>query len=307
MDCTHPKIIFPPDPWGIYNDGLEVGCGKCVACRIKIRKEKSLRCLHELGYWNDAVFLTLTYSDENVPANHSLKKKHLQDFFKSIRKDLEKNSPGRKIKHFSCGEYGDKTYRPHYHSIVFGLKLNDADKDLVRNAWPFQDWEHVNERSFLPATPETIEYVARYIDKKLFGDMADEIYMSQGRENIFHTQSNGIGKQFALDNAKQIKENGYLTRKGVKYTIPRYYLRDVLKLNKKEMLDIKRKAKERERKKNMSRIGIKETSLEIYKHNINDKSDEIVKLNAKENRQREINLNAKIEINSLRKKRDICF
>ena len=41
-----------------YPDGLLVPCGKCLACRIARRQEWSMRCLHELSSFDDAVFVT---------------------------------------------------------------------------------------------------------------------------------------------------------------------------------------------------------------------------------------------------------
>ena len=39
--------------------------------------------------------------------------------------DIEK-AYKKPIKYFLAAEYGDKTKRPHYHAIVFGLKPPDA-------------------------------------------------------------------------------------------------------------------------------------------------------------------------------------
>jgi len=71
--------------------------------------------LLELREHSENLFITLTYSDENLPAKSSLKKKHLQLFLKKLRKRLKS-----KIRYFAVGEYGDRKGRPHYHLILFG-------------------------------------------------------------------------------------------------------------------------------------------------------------------------------------------
>lgn len=50
----------------------------------------------------------------------TLRKRHYQLFFKRLRKWY-----GKPIRYFGTGEYGSKTQRPHYHFIIFGLKLDD--------------------------------------------------------------------------------------------------------------------------------------------------------------------------------------
>jgi len=131
MQCTNPVRLFrvrtkfgykqinPSE----YPDGLLVPCGKCMHCRVAKRREWSLRMLHELDEHEDSIFITLTYDEDNVPENMSLRKADLQKFFKRLRKALG----DRTIKYFACGEYGDKTERLHYHSIIFGLSLKDIE------------------------------------------------------------------------------------------------------------------------------------------------------------------------------------
>ena len=73
MRCTSPVRLRHLSP-SIYPDGLLVPCGKCLACRIAKRTEWAMRMLHELSDYEDAVFVTLTYDEDHIPSNHSLKK-----------------------------------------------------------------------------------------------------------------------------------------------------------------------------------------------------------------------------------------
>ena len=177
--------------------------------------------LHELNYHKESVFLTLTYNDYYVPSHGGLSIPELQNFFKRVRKKLE--CQNRKIKYFACGEYGEENMRPHYHAIVFGLGLNEYDKQLVRNQWPYCDWDNhsINKNSFGLAEPDSIRYVAQYIDKKYTGDMEIEMYLEQGLQPVFRLMSQGIGERYAHDNQKQMNDLLYISHQGIKHSIPR--------------------------------------------------------------------------------------
>ena len=218
MNCINPKKLQPKG----HPETITVGCGKCLSCRIARRKEWSTRLWHELAYHDKSVFLTLTYSDVHLPDNESLRLRDLQLYFKRLRKVLGK----RRIKYFACGEYGSDKDRPHYHAIIYGVGLDRNDKRIMRECWPYCDWtvESIKRKSFGVVTPKSINYVAGYIHSKLSGKMAIEQYDETGREPVFRLISQGIGKQFALDNQEQIRENMCITQFGSKLTIPRYYI-----------------------------------------------------------------------------------
>jgi hypothetical protein len=157
----------------------------------------------------------LTYNAESVPvfsegASPTLVKSDLQKFFKRLRRDLEKED--RKIRYFACGEYGPETERPHYHAIVFGLDCN-KDKMLVEENWPF------GFVSVGTVTYESCRYTAQYIQKKVLGKSADEVY--KDREPPFQIQSQGLGLQYALDNLERYE--GKLTIDGRIFSVPRYF------------------------------------------------------------------------------------
>ena len=194
--------------------------------------------MHELPYWNESAFITLTYDEEHEPVDRSISKRELQLFIKRIRKDLTtppagsvEGGPGaaapeshaRKIKYFACGEYGEKTERPHYHLIVFGLN----DVTLVRQNWPF---------GFVMlggVTFDSARYVTGYIQKKITGKAASNEY--QNRQPPFQLQSAGIGRRWAEENHEYLGRNETVTIKGKQYPVPRYY-RKVLDLDYQERL-----------------------------------------------------------------------
>lgn len=71
----------------------------------------------EARLYQDNAFLTLTYDEKSLPADGSLRIKDAQDFIKRLRERLRPN----KIRTFYVGEYGDTTFRPHYHLAVFNF------------------------------------------------------------------------------------------------------------------------------------------------------------------------------------------
>lgn len=126
----------------------------------------------------DCSFLTLTYSDENLPLTDgpgvvrgTLVPKHLQLWLKRFRKGIGL----QKIRYFVCGEYGDKSERPHYHAAIFNYKTCRygmsrytawrssccVSCDYVRDTWALGN-------VFLGTLEEaSAQYIAGYVVKKM--------------------------------------------------------------------------------------------------------------------------------------------
>lgn len=173
-----------------------------------------MRMLHELDGYSDAVFITLTYDEDHLPGDQSVDVSELQRFFKRLRKSLG----DRKIRYFAAGEYGDNTGRPHYHAIIFGLSLRFDDRPFVTNAW------RLGRVHFGTVTPDSIRYVAQYVDKKFSGDLAKVVYEDSGRCPPFKVSSLGLGREYVKKHAKQLTKMAHCTVKGVVHSLPRYYL-----------------------------------------------------------------------------------
>lgn len=130
-------------------------CRQCLPCRLNIRREWTNRIMLESKSHHASVFVTLTYSDDNVPAGFSLDPDHTRKWLYRFRNALQ----GRRIRYYLVGEYGDITQRPHYHAVLFGV--SEADSHLVHRTWTLG---HTRVDSL---TIERAQYVAGYVTKKM--------------------------------------------------------------------------------------------------------------------------------------------
>lgn len=183
MPCYHPLVGYRSkfvNPSGkrsiVFNsrDALErdvtinVPCGQCIGCRLKYSAHWAVRCMHESQMHAENMFLTLTFSPEHLPPDGSISVRDCQLFMKRFRKAIE---PSR-VRFAYCGEYGEKTNRPHYHFLVFGHEFSDRTYWASRNGlpvfrsktlerlWPFGNSE-IGSLTF-----DSAAYVARYMLKK---------------------------------------------------------------------------------------------------------------------------------------------
>lgn len=204
-------------------------CGHCINCRINYTQMWSLRLMYELSTTSDASFLTLTYNNENYPADGSLNKKDLQDFWKRLRINLQReyHEFAPKIKYYACGEYGSKTQRCHYHAIVFGLdNYNQKHREIAAKSWTlcdswFFDKERGRNSAMQEVTPDDINYVTGYVQKKLDGEKGREVYGD--KLPPFSVCSQGLGLDFCMQNKERLITNGWTYFKGHKVSLPRYF------------------------------------------------------------------------------------
>lgn len=224
MKCISPLRIRrkSPHPAG---DFIDVPCGKCAHCMQNKRTEWSIRLQKELQFASSAVFVTLTYSDDyfydymlkasDFQAAYihckSVHKKDLQDFMKRFR--YHDGSPN--IRYFAVGEYGEKTYRPHYHLLLFNCDFSRISENLG-NSWLFGHF-HVGE-----VNESSIHYVTGYVLTKKFRPSDDVDYSFS-----LMSRRPGIGHCFVYSNYGRLLSSDpspYLVlRGGMKVPIPRYF------------------------------------------------------------------------------------
>lgn len=138
------------------------------------------------------LYITLTYRDDDLPFSPSYKptlcKRDFQLFMKRLRKALSPLT----FRFFACGEYGEKTSRPHYHGILFGL--DESHIPAVEAAWG-----HGFTVCRL-AEPNAIQYVAGYCLKKMVkkdspdDDRTPEFSLSSRRPGVGAVAIDAISK-----------------------------------------------------------------------------------------------------------------
>lgn len=187
--------------------------------------------MHEASLYEHNYFVTLTYDEDHIHPFWSLKKKDYQDFMKRLRK-----KKGTGIKQYYCGEYGDRTGRPHFHAILFNCDFDDKQlftrrdgnelyiSDMLNDTWGMGFCTIGN------VTFESAAYVARYCMKKLTGPAAQDGYWSWNEdgeiapvEPEFSHQSNGIGKQWLEKFGSDVYPSGGVLHRGMELKPPRYY------------------------------------------------------------------------------------
>lgn len=196
-----------------------VPCGKCPDCLHQRSEAWAFRLYQEMKISSSAKFLTLTYSDENLPYHVNketgeltpiLVKDHFQKFMKKLRKKYPE-----KLKYYTCGEYGTKTNRPHYHSVMFNLCDGRHLSEKINNTW---NLGHVDVK---PINMARIRYVTKYITKKAYFKPALDDFPE------FSLMSKGMGINYLTKAAiKHHKESlsGVITLKsGVLQPLPRYF------------------------------------------------------------------------------------
>lgn len=277
--------------YSFTGDFIEIPCGKCTACRLDHAKNWSNRCMLEMKYHDSNYFVTLTYdnehlnyidddgtyhnnlrvsydSDGQIINRPTLNKKDLQDFFKRLRDKLD-----YPIRYFACGEYGDSTKRPHYHVIIFGLKLDDLKfykkseigndyytSDFLTSTWK-QGYVVVTN-----VTPETVAYTARYTTKKAFG-IDNKYYTDLNIEPEFIVMSRrpGIAKQYFEDEyikkGKKLSEDIIVSsaNKGLKFKPSRYFEKLYDEIDHEDLVRLK--SARLEDSKAMQEIKSQQTSL----------------------------------------------
>lgn len=145
-----------------------VPCGQCTSCRVNAQRAWSARILLEAMSWPHSLFVTLTYSDDHVPVladgQLTLYPDDLTKFWKRLRKRLGAS----RLRYFGCGEYGEESWRPHYHAVLFGLSALDCRKVGKHMVHPDVQaaWGH-GYTSAGELTPQRAAYVAQYVTKKL--------------------------------------------------------------------------------------------------------------------------------------------
>ncbi len=191
--------------------------------------------MHESRMHESAWFLTLTYSDEEVPDNGSLDPRDFRAFVKAVRRDHEVKS----IRYYGCGEYGESSQRPHYHAVLFGCDFMDRAHLRDSNSgpiWGSKTLDHYWGRGiseFGSVTNASAAYVAGYVRKKVSKKVYPEAYT---RVNSLTGELVQIEKEFSRMSLKpaigkewierfwgDVYPRDFIVMDGQEFKPPRYY------------------------------------------------------------------------------------
>lgn len=215
---------------------FSIPCGQCMSCRLAKAQDWSTRVHHEAARHADNCFVTLTFSEEFLPSDGSVRVRHIQLFMKRLRKRLGH----ARVRYFACGEYGERGYRPHYHLILFGYcpadlvpwRRSSSGFIVSRSAeletvWPYG---HVEVGT---VTTQSAGYVARYVTKKVTGDDAGDHYTrwhpvtgfpwSVCPEFLVMSRRPGIGDSWFAEFGDDAFPSDFLVIEGQRKPVPRFY------------------------------------------------------------------------------------
>lgn len=205
----------------IRHDMIQVPCGKCIGCRIDYSRSWADRMTyHAIGKEDHSWFITLTYSDEYLDKlamsdNYgiaSLDYTHMDEFVKGLRNKFR----DAQLDYYYSGEYGDASFRPHFHMILYNaditdlvfFKLNDNGdpiytSDTLSRLWKYRGFVTVSRFSWRGAA-----YTASYVEKKRDGRKLCE-YTAVGLEPERARMSRrpGLAYEYYLENADSLWKN----------------------------------------------------------------------------------------------------
>lgn len=282
---------------GHATNKIPIACGKCPTCRINKVREWVFRLLQEEKRSFSSFFLTFTYNTTHVPitdnAFMTLDKSDMQKFFKRLRKRDKKEwkKAGYKftekpaIKYYCAGEYGSKTYRPHYHVILF----NVFNLESVFYAWT-KEGVPIGSIHIGDTNSDSVAYTVKYLDKTT----GIPWHANDDRLKEFSIMSKNLGDNYLSPAIRKYHKEDlsryYVMQDGWKVGMPRYYA-DKLKYTDEEMEIVSKKIDEY---KMDLRIKKEKRILRIYKGKISieeyediEKHGKFVKFNHNSKKERD--------------------
>lgn len=283
------KVVFSTTA-GYADRPIDIPCGQCTGCRLERSRQWAVRCIHEASLYKENCFITLTYNNDNLPQDGSLDIDHFQRFMKRFRKKYKH----KKIRFFHCGEYGEKTRRPHYHAIIFNHDFHDklihSQRDgiplytskILEELWPY-GFNTIGDVTF-----ESAAYVARYILKKITGEQAHDHYrvldsstgelVSIRPEYTTMSRRPGIGKGWFEKYSADVYPKDFLTVRGVKVKPPKFYdslleqthIEQHEKIKTKRIIDAKKNRKDNTPERLSVREKVKQIQIKSLKRKLED-------------------------------------
>lgn len=232
---------------------LDLPCGRCNGCLAERARQWMVRCTHEASLHERNCFVTLTYSDAELPPGGSLRGRDVTLFIKRLRHHY----PDQPFRYFLCGEYGERLGRPHYHICLFGLDFEDkryiGKTQSGHEQFESQILSLVWRRGLARVsafTPSCAAYTARYILQKHNGPESEAKYQKidphTGEvfqlEKEFNRASRNpaIGFNFLRLYWPSVAERGTVVVDGREQRAPRYYDKVLRKLGAMDEVEHRR-------------------------------------------------------------------
>lgn len=173
-------LCLRPNTWGMAGP---LPCGKCMACRINRRRDWTARLLlHHAGHQGSSAWVTLTYGPSSIPTDSQgrgiLSRVDVRNFIQRLRRELGG------LRYVVVGEYGDQTFRPHYHALLWFDAMDVSAEWAIGRCWR-EGFISVGEIS-----PTTVEYTISYILKRMVDPLDTRL---EGRTAEFARYSHGLG------------------------------------------------------------------------------------------------------------------
>lgn len=172
-----------------------VPCGHCAECIKDKQNEYIIRTIEETAkVKGDVYFLTLTYSDKNVPLTvdpdgelvdeetgeildtlKTLNNHDITAWKKRCRRYIQYHFNRKcNFSYLICGEYGPRTHRPHYHGIFIGI--SPEDMEIFKKDWETNYGYTCIKKISRFDIERTARYISKYITK--MKDLEDENVMN---------------------------------------------------------------------------------------------------------------------------------
>lgn len=284
MTCLFPKQVPRRKGDFLFGSAFDhtVPCGSCKSCRIAKSREVAIRCEHEILMMTQAgrksCSITLTYAPDHLPEHGFLCHSDVVGFIKRLRRRISDQDnrfyePGfgshipleerYVLRYYGCGEYGESFKRPHYHLIFFGYvppdlvfhKYSKKGSRLFQSAFLADVWGlgfvSVGEANF-----QSCAYAARYVMKKITGDLAKDHYFSHidgetgeaiffPREYPMYPHGKGLGRDFYDSYFSDMFPVGTVRgANGKAFPTPKYYNEIFKKESPEEYEKMKRRRQE---------------------------------------------------------------
>lgn len=223
------------NPYWLRSERMFVACGKCLECKMKKSNEWGFRLAHEASLHEKNCVVTLTYNDDFLPADLSVRKTETQNFMKRLRKSIYPH----KVRFFACGEYGAKKGRPHYHVVLFGycpddltyLYTTEKGEVLYKSESLAKVWGKGFVSVGLDVTVNTAKYLSKYLQKNIGKPKSEN-----EKQPPFVLMSNrpGIGAD-AVRDSWLVSGKTYLDGKYI--SLPKYYKEIILRRHSNDCSD----------------------------------------------------------------------